>query len=95
VFVREEEPRARLHALDWPSGSPVPLFDNPAGDEEPDRSPTGEAVAFSPDGSRIALGTIHEGDWELSVMNADGSGLRRLTTSPGFDGAPLWLPAVP
>ena len=32
------------------------------------------------------------GDVDISVANADGSGLRRLTSGPGVDCAPAWSP---
>jgi TolB protein len=50
--------------------------------------------AWSPDGGEIAFTRAEDlfGSDELSVMNADGSELRRLTTSPGFDGDPSWQP---
>lgn len=60
--------------------------------------------AFSPDGTRIAFssdrdGAVsrrpdflfairHEGD--VYVVNVDGTGLRRLTNAPGWDGSPAW-----
>jgi len=50
--------------------------------------------AWSPDGSKIAFASIrppHYPDWEIYVMSSDGSNVRRLTNSPGFDGDPEWL----
>ena len=35
---------------------------------------------------RIALTSNREGDSEIYSMNADGTGVRRLTRSPKFDG---------
>ena len=49
--------------------------------------------AWSPDGSRIAFASDRDGDWEIYVMHADGSGQRRLTRSPGVDRSPAWSPA--
>ncbi len=48
-----------------------------------------EAV-FSPDGSRIAFISDRDGNVELYVMNADGTDLRRLTSTPGVEGSPSW-----
>ena len=46
--------------------------------------------AWSSDGRRIALvGRIPAGDWYLFVVNADGSGLRRIDTT-GIDEHPRW-----
>ncbi|MBI2885845.1 MAG: PD40 domain-containing protein [Chloroflexi bacterium] len=48
----------------------------------------------SPDGSRIAFVSQRDGIFEIYAMNADGSGLTRLTTSvPGVsNGDPSWSP---
>src|SRR5262249_32257346 len=48
----------------------------------------GGIPAWSPDGSHIAYS--ERGD--LYVMDADGSNMRRLTTTPGGDYAPVWSP---
>jgi Tol biopolymer transport system component len=62
--------------------------------------------AWSPDGRKIAFETLrHAGrfacsdghpsagcNWELYVMNADGSGQRRLTRDPGLDRGATWSP---
>src|SRR5206468_8952791 len=36
--------------------------------------------------------TVAPGDSEIYAMNADGSGVTRLTTSPGEDADPAWSP---
>ena len=41
---------------------------------------------------RIVFASNRSGDFEIWSMNADGSGLRRLTTAVGDDGAPQWSP---
>jgi len=50
------------------------------------------APAFSPDGKRIAYASSRGGNMEIWVANADGTGARRLTSSPGLDTAPFWSP---
>jgi Tol biopolymer transport system component len=54
-----------------------------------------EYPAWSPDGTTLTfMGQTPEGteNYEIYVVNADGSGLRRLTNSPGPDGWPAWSP---
>ncbi|MBN1220214.1 MAG: PD40 domain-containing protein [Anaerolineae bacterium] len=50
------------------------------------------APALSPDGQRIAFMSLQEGNWDIYVINADGSNRRRLTTNPARDGLPTWSP---
>ena len=45
-----------------------------------------------PHGSRIALSSERDGDWEIYVMNADGSSVTRLTDNDWWDGEPCWSP---
>ena len=47
---------------------------------------------WSPDGRRIAFENLRDGNGEIYVMNADGSGQRRLTRNPAHDFAPAWSP---
>jgi len=48
--------------------------------------------AWSPDGRKIAFGSDRDGSVEIYVMNADGSGQRRLTRSPEVEGSLAWSP---
>jgi dipeptidyl aminopeptidase/acylaminoacyl peptidase len=49
--------------------------------------------AWSPDGSMIAFSVQHEnGRMDVAVMNSDGSGVRLLTTGPGWNYQPDWSP---
>jgi TolB protein len=43
---------------------------------------------FSPDGERIVFTSNRDQQAEIYVMNADGSGQKRLTRRPGDDWAP-------
>jgi Tol biopolymer transport system component len=40
---------------------------------------------WSPDGQRIALGELRDGNYEIYVMNADGTGQTNCTNSSGAD----------
>jgi len=51
-----------------------------------------EYPSWSPDGTRIAVGSNVSGDWEVVVGSPDGSSFVNVTNSPGIDGYPRWLP---
>ena len=55
--------------------------------------------AWSPDGERIAFASNRDGgrpdidaEYEIYVMDADGTNIQRLTHRPGADGHPDWSP---
>jgi len=57
----------------------------------------GEGPVWSPDGKKIAFSSnsIHvngRDDFDIYVMNVDGSGVTRLTTTRGNDGVTSWSP---
>ncbi|HWQ12936.1 MAG TPA: hypothetical protein VNL77_09050, partial [Roseiflexaceae bacterium] len=60
---------------------------NLTADPAPDRSPS-----WSPDGTQIVFASRRADNWDLYLMRADGSGLRRLTDHPAYDGEPAWSP---
>ena len=45
-----------------------------------------------PDGHALAFVSEHGGTTDLFIIRADGSGQTRLTTHPGTDTRPLWMP---
>ena len=59
------------------------LTNNNANDGFPDWSPDGQQIAFESD---------RDGNWEIYVMGADGSGVTRLTNNDAIDGFPDWSP---
>jgi TolB protein len=48
--------------------------------------------AWSPDGRKVAFVSTRSGNWDLWLMNADGSDQHPLTTAQGLDSAPAWSP---
>ena len=52
---------------------------------------SGLAAAQSPTG-RIAFNSYRDGNSEIYVINADGSGLQRLTSNDDKDTCPAWSP---
>jgi TolB protein len=76
---------AEIYVIDANGGGvPVRLTQN----LEEERAPS-----WSPDGSRIVFMCRHGGpDWELCVMNADGTGQVQLTDDAVNDFTPTWSP---
>ena len=72
-----------IAALEGPEKAPpLRLTDHP----EMDWSP-----AWSPDGRQIVFSSSRNGNYDIFVMDADGSGLTQLTFDAGNDQYPVWL----
>src|SRR5207245_11633467 len=50
------------------------------------------APAWTPDGNRLAVVLSREGGSQLFMINADGSGVRRLASSTAIDTEPRFSP---
>jgi hypothetical protein len=84
VFVLREIAFVRggdLWIMGTDSSSPVPLT-----------SDGGVSPAWSPDGKKIAFSSRRDGNFEVYVVDADGSDPMRLTNDGAFDGYPAWSP---
>ncbi len=68
--------------LDHSEFDSKPILNN-ARAKSPDWSPAGEQIAYMSD---------LNGNWDLYVVNSDGSNSRRLTDDPAVDGLPAWSP---
>ena len=47
---------------------------------------------YSPNGAKIVFQSNRDGNAEIYVMNADGTGQTRLTNNPAYDSNPVWSP---
>jgi len=66
------------------------LMNEDGGNPRPLTSDGGGQAAWAPDGRRIAYASPEDGDYEIVVINADGSGRRQLTRNTGNDALPTW-----
>ena len=76
--------RNHIFALDLPSGRISQLT---SGKNHHDQHPK-----WSPDGRRISFVSSRGGNFDLYVMNADGTNVMRLTDHPANDFDPIWMP---
>ncbi|MBX7143258.1 MAG: Tol-Pal system beta propeller repeat protein TolB, partial [Oligoflexia bacterium] len=67
-----------------PDGSEAQQLTSTGSNEDPDWSPDGRYIVFS--------STFGRGVFNLALMRADGSNVRRLTNSRGGDFEPTWGP---
>lgn len=72
------------------SSQPAP--DSPVATPSPAGQWKDGSPAWSPDGRRIAFYSQRDGNAEIYVMNADGSGATRLTNTSADEGYPAWSP---
>jgi TolB protein len=49
-------------------------------------------ATFAGENGKIAFVAVRDGNQEIYVMNADGSGQIRLTFTPAIDRTPSWSP---
>jgi len=82
--------RADIYTVNIDGTDLVRLTDGPAVDLEGNWSPDGEKIVFVSD--RDAPNESDVGNLDIYVMNADGSGVVRLTDHPGPDLCPSWSP---
>ncbi len=84
VFVSDRTGNPDLFLLqEIAQGIPLALTTHPGADRDP---------TLSPDGTRVAFASDREGQWDIYLVESDGTGLVRLTTDPAADRQPAWSP---
>jgi Tol biopolymer transport system component len=101
-YAWDYDPEMDIYARSGTSGPLTRLTDARGYDAEASYSPDGQWIAFSSmrDAYNRALTPAEQKQLEVDpsyfgeiyIMRADGSGQRRLTTVPGYDGGPFFSP---
>lgn len=95
VFQSDRGGRDAIYTLDLATGRVRHLSGDPRWTElEPRWSPDGSRIAFASNRAHYEGPAPESGeaDMDIWVMNADGSGRRRVTTDPANDLTPSWAP---
>ncbi len=84
VSNRTTSGKFAIHSIQPLTRQVTQLTDGSANDIAPAWSPNGSQIAFASD--------RNNSDWEIYIINSDGTNLRQITSSPGVDTDPAWSP---
>lgn len=79
----KEDEDSEIYYMDLENGDLIRITNNQANEEYP---------RWSPDGTEIVFASYVTGQWELLLINADGTDQRQLTNGPGHKALPAWSP---
>ena len=91
AFNSNRDGDREIYVMNADGRSVVQLTDNSGFAGSGTWSPAGSGT-WSPDGRRIAFFSDRDGDTEIYVMNADGTGVVQITHNSDADAAPAWSP---
>lgn len=83
AYVSFERKKPIVYIHDLPTGRRVMVSDQKGNNSAP---------AWSPDGTKLAVALSLTGNTQIFIVNADGSGLRRLTRGSSIDTEPTFSP---
>jgi Tol biopolymer transport system component len=90
VFASDRDGNREIYVMDVAGasqGETAAALRNLSQHKAPDWQP-----AWSPDGARVAFSSYRDDNWELYLVDADGTNLLRMTDHPENDFSPTWSP---
>jgi TolB protein len=92
AFVSQRDGNREIYVMPAPVLPAQGAVDSP-GQVNITQSPGDDwTPAWSPDGKQIAFASIRQGNWEIFIANADGSGLKQVTDDGTGNMSPVWSP---
>ena len=92
LFVSSRDGNNEIYIMNSDGTVQTNLTNSPASDLFPNWSPDGAKIAFASNREFCAPPCDPRGDFEIHVMNRDGTGVTRVTNVPGADVEPAWSP---
>jgi Tol biopolymer transport system component len=90
VFVSERDGNQEIYVMNADGSNLTRLTNNSTTDSAPTWSPDGSRIAFHTDRDGIDFEDDPDSNYEIYVMNADGSNPIRITNNTEADWAPSW-----
>ena len=92
AFTSKRDGNFEVYVMNADGSGQRNLTRSPKYEDNPAWSPDGRKIAFASGSRSCRAGEGCRGNTEVYVINADGSGQRRLTRSPREDFVPAWSP---
>jgi Tol biopolymer transport system component len=93
AFVSKRDGNDEIYVMNADGSNLKRLTNFPGKDLSPSWSPDGNQIAFHSDRDEPNLNSCNQAcNWDIYVMNADGTDVTRLTDHPALDTDPAWSP---
>jgi TolB protein len=87
-----DNPLGEIYTMNADGTGVVRLTNSPGSSQQPTWSKDGKQLAFVSNRTAANPASYNENDFEIYVMNADGTGVTRITTNAFSEMGPVWSP---